>query len=54
MLIQDLRDKLQETVVEWKEELGRKALELHIRKSKVIDIARKGKWFLRITCDVNS
>ena len=51
VLAQDLTDKLQEDVVESKEELGRKGLKLNINNSKVMHVGRKGEQSLRITSD---
>ena len=42
-LIQNSKDKLQDTVVEWEEEVGSKGLELNIKKSKVMHVGRKGE-----------
>ena len=38
-------------MAEWQEELGRKDLEINIKKNKVIHVGRKGKRSMRITCD---
>ena len=53
MLKQDSMNKLQEAVVETKEELGRKRLELNIKKSQIIHVERKGDQSLRMTWTKN-
>lgn len=46
--IQHSGHKLQDALVEWKEQLGRKGLKLNIKKSVVMHVVRKGKQSPRI------